>query len=535
MTEQQSLSQPQSIIIPRDILCSVFSFLILDHVPFHAHETTPVCVAHVCREWAEVFSRMPLANLSYDSITTESDKRFKARLTEGQLRKYSGIRRAIKRIHFRTRWYLATNRRVEKEKKEKEKKKKKNAPPVEKEKSAPFIVSSHREKSDNSETAEEYERAFVEFRNQEHLEKAALGRKMFLSNSAARAYWTSHRQVLETHYGAMFSLVFQWKKLVCQRMSLGYHGDDAVPIVAFRRAQWEACPAASLRTCVFRALADHFTTYDPSQLALLHAAVESTIVQHHQQRVKDHKMLASLIESCHTFFLKEWTNKAYKKLQDTSTVVNRIRGVCDRVQTSMSLLTNHSLTRFESRGFYNFFQLAAECTSSGWDRTRFSVSFPDRVCKRYKDDLELRYLSRSVRESTHLLRVTSLRIKSLEAQANVAVMTAIDRLCPRASIFTQASDGSLVVRVTMIHALLNSGDKDHTDSLLSTEQRIGLGKRVRRYVADNGIRNADQKVNITTQNSDKVVSTFSTYAYREEHIPILIQACLAFSFEPPSR
>jgi hypothetical protein len=239
--------------------------------------------------------------LSYDTMHAETDARFRLRLTEQQQRKYDGLRKPAKKQHFRSKWYARVT----------------SAP---RESSIPrtaprpsFEATQREHLQDRLESAmmrarqptlwededEMAEQLRVEERvreaQQEHDIRVAVCEEVLrkrvdrrtdaprkgTARNAARKYWALHRTELEARYGVTFAIVFQWKQLVCLRMTRGYHGLIEVPKVPFKRRQWEACAAASLKTCVFRAFDVGMASSEAEVAAILeHDYQHSRVVPH---------------------------------------------------------------------------------------------------------------------------------------------------------------------------------------------------------------------------------------------------------------
>jgi hypothetical protein len=513
--------------LPCDALQIVFSFLIEIDVPGDAAASARL----VCREWNEAYMRIPTAGLSYDTVQTETDARFRLRLTERHQRKYDGIRKPCKKQRFRTKWFFRITRK----------------PTIRTPREGPRLPYAQVRREiietefknmmtratqptrwiddDELDTVEERQRVEERVRDvhqwhevcimdleetqQKHATRRAQAPQKEASKHAARKYWATHRVDLEARYGEAFAIVFQWKKLACQRMARGYHHEVEVPEVPFKRAQWEACAAASLKTCVFRAFAN---TIEPE--------VDVILERHYQQRLHDRAMLSSIIESCHVFYTNKWITDAYQYLANAGTALNEMHQTSEFFTKAM---------KDDCSAFFNVNYavrlLDLRLESSRHYRTLETRPF--RVCRRYKQDPTTHHLMHSILHIRFLMSLNYERMLELKPKADIMLLAAFHGVfSTREHLWTRAGDGSYVIRITTVYAALKGQDLD-TDSL-PQDKRLALGKCVRKYIEEHHIPNADTKVKLTTLSPDGKSSTFMAYAYREEHILALIKACNKF-------
>jgi hypothetical protein len=512
------------IHLPCDTLQIVFAFL-LDSDEAQTHDS---CTARlVCREWNDAYMRIPKAGLSYDSIDSETDARFRLRLTDHQLRRFDGIRNLRKKQRFRSVWFFDMTR---------EPRKSASNPRVGPR--APFEMDQRKWIEEEFELlikdstrheawlAEEYacqahtlrksRLAGLEETLRKHAMRRADAARKEVAKNAARKYWAQHRVDLELRYGVAFAIVFQWKKLVCQRMSRGYHNDIKVPGVLFKRCQWEACAAASLKTCVFRA----FDTIRPEG----EENIESILERHYQQRLTDRTMLSSILESHHSFHMDQWNAQAYEHLEQASATLRTIRQETRCFAQRDDILICGSNCFYLARTFYETLASAMSIRSNS-DRVKKKFLC---VSRRYKQDPDVCHLIGSIAHVQHLLESNSQCMISLEPKVDAILLDAFHSACPtKESLYTRAGDGSDVIRITTVYAVVNHLGADEAD-LLPRDKRIALGKCVRKYIDDHQIPNASTKVSLTTLSPNGKSSTFDTYAYREEHILVLIKACIQF-------
>jgi hypothetical protein len=489
---------------------------------------------------------MPNAQLGYGMIDKEPDVRFVVRLTDRQRNTYANIRRPMAKRKFRSAWYNSMTRNYRLYGREEDlgklteeevetslhEKLERRLSALKEETAAAgddtylfAMQPTHEELLAELLQDLENERVFYrqarEVRAAQKKARVQFGR----TNGIARAYWRSERRkVLERQYGRCFHLVRQLKIIACHRMSKPHHYDpyyDKLPHTGLiTRKQWEACPAASLRTCVFRAFAKH--SLDGKCTDAVVRNVEQDIYEIHQQRTQTKDMLQQIVDACHSFFLEAWETSTYQLISDVTATLKHIRAACKNIHECCTT-TDWKLHRMNCHWFFTFFQLARQCKHALISPNQ-SV-YPDKVRRRYKqENRALPHLARCVHELRVVAEATRQQMLALAPKVHDSFVAALFRACPLESMRTVANDGSSVVRITTIAAILVG----NINEILSKDDRLKLGQFVRKYISINSIYDVEDRVQLTTSNEHGVLSTHSAYAYREHHIPMLAKACLPF-------
>jgi len=506
-----------------------------------ADQAHVACVNNLYR--TTVYS-MPKAQLAYALINKEADSRFLVRLNKRELKKYINIRKPIKKEKFRRTWFMIASRSSMRSFKEEDPG---AVPQAEVERRLQEYYNSRLDQikkvhpktntddfgSDDDEVDNEdallrdMENDRADYCNAREARVARIKARVQFgrTNGIARMYWKSERgKLLEQQYGDWFRLVRQLKIIACRRMLRPYHFDeytDELPnTVVYTRNQWEACPAASLKTCVFRAFAKHSPNGKCTEDIL--CSVESDIQAIHQRRVQDHTMLTEIIEACHTFFLKTWEVSTNTQIIYVSNMLVRIRAACTNIKHYVDN-NEWRLNKDICAAFYEFFQLESECKHAFISAE--NNIYPVHVCRRYKhENPALLPLALRLGELRTVSDSNRQEVLSLAPKVNDAYMTALYRAWPLEHMRTTANDGSVIIRISTIAKILMG----NMEAELRKDDRQKLGRHVRRYVSANSIHDANELVQLTAADEKGVLYTYSAYGYREHHIPMLAKACLPY-------
>jgi len=340
--------------------------------------------------------------------------------------------------------------------------------------------------------------------------------------TCARTYWRLNHIVLLERFPA-FGRVRELKRYVHRLMvefetvTRRAHPQDVLhllPAITVQRAEYEALPAATLKATLLR------YAYTGERPLVVESDMLNALEAVHRARLASEQFLHTLIAQVRAHLLHHWTAMTIV-LQREVAVHN------EKLQQSLNAWTCTLLWRPTAatnlQHYVTFLELVA---------SNRSLAFSHRLHPHFRTFLPPLQRTRGIAQTSErrgykLCKQLIQQCQQYErAHANLqqVVPATMQQLLlaqhPMEQLLSTANDGSQILRLpTLVHALA-------PDRRMTRDQKLQLGSEVRRYLRHRGLDGSvSDKVSITLSEDDgEAPETFSIFAYRAEHLSLLLPA-----------